>query len=152
MSCSDLFMKYGSPSTEANFTKHFYYQRADQLIDAQRIADADKRADRDIKELLQLVSDLREYRQTLAARYAELETMPYKLKLELKRQRNYSSNKIYYYVTISKVFDDGTTQLELNEKYAGTERHKAISRYEELKKQRPGIEAIKDIEKGRWER
>lgn len=151
MSCSDLFMKYGSPSTEANFTKYFYYQRADQLIDKKRIADADKRADRDIKELLQLVSDLREYRQTLAARYAELETMPYQLKLELQRIARYNGKK-FYYVRITRTYEDGSTVKEFEESYPGTERHKAIARYEELKKQRPGIDCTKDIATKSWEK
>lgn len=151
MSCADLFMKYGLPSTEANFTKYFYYQRADKLMDRKHITEADKRAERDIKELLQLVSDLREYRQALAARYASLETMSYQLKLELERRSNYNGKK-FYDVRITRTYEDGSMVKEFEESYPGTERHKALARYEELKKQRPGIDCTKDIAKKSWEK
>lgn len=38
------------------------------------------------------------------------------------------------------------------ETFPGKERHAAIKRFEELKKERPGIEYIKDIERKSWER
>lgn len=152
MSLDTLFSRYGSPSTEANFSRHYYFTRADKIDTAKRITDMDKRAAIDIAELEELITDLKAYRQTLAARYAELETMPYKCRLELERQRRYSDGKVHYYIRIVKMYEDGTSVDDLSETYAGTERQKALDRYEELKKQRPGIEAIKDITKASWER
>ena len=38
------------------------------------------------------------------------------------------------------------------EVFPGKERHAAIKRFEEIKKARPGIEAVKDIERKSWER
>ena len=151
MSLESLFSRYGSPSTEANFSRHYYFTRADKIDTAQRIADADKHAAQDIKELEELIIDLKSYRQTLAARYAELETMSYKLRLEIERQKRYD-NKVHYYVRIIKAYEDGSEIREVDESYAGTERHEALARYEQLKKERPGIEAVKNIKKSKWEK
>lgn len=57
-----------------------------------------------------------------------------------------------YFVRIVKTLEDGTEIEDLREKYNGKDRRKAFERFEELKKQRPGIEAIKDIEKRHWEK
>ena len=40
---------------------------------------------------------------------------------------------------------------ELAETYQGKQRRKALARFEELKRQRPGIEIMKGIEKRSWE-
>jgi hypothetical protein len=151
MSLESLFSRYGSPSTEANFSRHYYFTRADKIDTAQRIADADKHAAQDIKELEELITDLKSYRQTLAARYAELETMSYKLRLELERQKRYD-NKVHYYVRIIKSYEDGSEIREIDEAYTGAERHEALARFNQLKKERPGINAVKNIEKGKWEK
>ena len=152
MSLETFFSRYGSPSTEANFSRHYYFTRADKLDTAKRIADADKYAAQDIAELEELIADIKAYRQTLAARYAELDTMPYTYRLELERDRRYRDSKVYYYVRLVKIYADGTTLNELSEEYSGTERKKAIERFEEIKRQRPGIEAVKDIAKSAWEK
>ena len=151
MSLDNFFSRYGSPSTEANFSRHYYFTRAGKIDTAQRIADADKHAAQDIKELEELIMDLKSYRQTLAARYAELETMSYKLRLEIERQKRYD-NKVHYYVRLIKAYEDGSTIKQIDEAYAGTERSAALKRFEQLKKERPGIEAVKNIEKGQWEK
>lgn len=104
---------------------------------AQRIADAQK-----------LIADLTEYRQALAARYAELQIMPYRRVLRVKR---WKSDNVSYYVTICREYEDGTRTEELRESYSGKDRHTALKRFEELKKQNPGIEAEKDIAKSKWE-
>ena len=51
-----------------------------------------------------------------------------------------------------KTYEDGSRVKELNEFYPGKERRKAISRFEELKKQFPGIESVVDIDKRQWEK
>ena len=142
MSLETFFSRYGSPSTEANFSRHYYFTRADKLDTAKRIADADKYAAQDIAELEELIADIKAYRQTLAARYAELDTMPYTYRLELERDRRYRDSKVYYYVRLVKIYADGTTLNELSEEYSGTERKKAFERFEEIKKLRPCIVAV----------
>lgn len=71
----------------------------------------------------------------------------------LKREKNYYNNKIFYYVTLSEVFEDfqetytTTNKKTLTQnKYPGTERHKAIAQYKALKKQYPYAEAITNID------
>ena len=98
-----------------------------------------------------MIADLKDYQIALAARYAELETMSYQYRLELTRCPHWKGC-IEYFVRIVKTLEDGSEIEELREKYSGKDRHKAIARFEELKKQRPGIEAEKRIEKQQWEK
>ena len=99
----------------------------------------------------QAIADMQDYRQALAARYAELETMGYRLRLELERVPHWKG-QIQYLVRIVRLYEDGGIVEELMESYVGKDRRKALSRFEELIKQRPGIEAVKDIERRQWER
>lgn len=146
----DRFTRYGSPSDSAEIKIYSHFSRPDTLT-AARIPMYDKSAERLINECMELVADLAEYRQALAARYAELATMPSKPILKIERRKDYNG-KVFYYITITNVYEDGTETEELSETYAGTERHAALKRYAELLKERPGIEAIKKIDKSRWER
>lgn len=151
MSYEKLFTRYGSPSKEADIRLHAYLTRPDALT-ADRIPYNDETAARVIAECESLIRSMQEYRQALAARFAQLSTASYKLRLELKREAGWTGRGVTYFVTIYKTFDDGTEVMELNERYPGKERHKAQARFEELKKQRPGIETVKDIERKSWER
>lgn len=152
MAYLDRFQQYGSLSNEADIRMLGHIIHPDKLT-ADRVRMYDDTAARLIKEAQSLVDDLKEYRQALAARYAELATMPSKPELKLERRKDsYNGGKVYYYITITNVFEDGTTTDELRETYNGTDRHEAIKRYEELLKQRPGITAEKKIEKSKWER
>lgn len=63
----------------------------------------------------------------------------------LAAMRPYSANA-------QAISADGHVEHEQETKYPGTDRHKAIADFESMKKQRPGIEAVKDIAKGKWER
>ena len=151
MRYDEMFTRYGSASTEAEICIRDYLIRPDKLDTAQRIKEYDLSAADTIQRCRELIENLGQYRQALAHRYAELETMPYKLRLELKREKRYD-NKVKYYISLIKSYEDGSEIKELAEVYQGTERSEALKRFEELKKARPGIEAIKDIAKGKWER
>lgn len=123
-----------------------------EKLTADRIARYDESAARIIAECESTIESMKEYRQALAARYATLETAPYSLRLELKREPGWRGRGIDYYVTLYKTYEDGTEVMELNEHYKGQQRREAIARFEEIKKQRPGIEAVKNIERKSWER
>ena len=151
MSYNELFTRYGSPSNEAEVHIRDYLIRPEKLDTAQRIADYDKSAAQTIERCKELIEDLGLYRQDLARRYAELETMPYTLRLELEREKRYE-NKVHYYIKLIKVYEDGTAINEISESFAGPERGAALKRFEQLKKERPGIEVVKNIEKGKWEK
>lgn len=150
-SYSALFERYGSPSEEAEIRFYGYLTRPDKLDTFKRIRDNDDRAACLIADCKRLVTQLTAYRQDLVKRYNELATMPSRDRLLLERVPHYSG-KIVYCIRFFTDYEDGTTVCTASEAFEGRDRHKAIARFEELKKQRPGIEAIKDIEKRSWER
>ena len=151
MSYETLFQRYGSPSTDAEIRITAYLIRPDKLT-ADRIPWNDEQAARLISGCESLIASLKEYRQALAERYAMLQTAPYKLRLELERKPSYNGSGVLYYVRIIREYQDGTEVQELAETYQGKQRREALARFEGLKKQRPGIEIVKDIEKRSWER
>lgn len=150
MNYEKLFQRYGSPSKEAEIRINAYIIRPDALT-ADRIPCNDDRAARVIAECQAMIEQLTEYRQALAARYAALATAAYKDRLEIERQPSCYSC-IRYYVRIIRTYEDGTTETLLSEIYPGKERCKALARFAELQKQRPGIETVQDIARRSWER
>lgn len=151
MSYESLFTRYGSPSEGAEIRITGYLLHPSKLT-ADRISWNDESAARVIAQCESTIEALKEYRQALAERYATLQTAAYKLRLELKREAGWRGKGVDYYVTIYRTYEDGTEVMELNEHYTGKDRRQALARFEELKKQRPGIEAVKDIERRGWER
>ena len=127
------------------------FYNAAKLKTPEDIARADRNAEWTINELRALLEDMQEYRQALAARYAELSVMGYKYTLLLERVPDWKGH-IEYIVTLRKTMDDGSQIDELREVYGGKDRRKAFARFAELKRQRPGIEAIQDTDKKSWER
>lgn len=127
------------------------YFRSPEELTAESVQGMDRSA-ADLQRRAQaLIDNLAEYRQSLAARYAALMVMPYEWRLDLIRERR-CDNKVWYHLKLYKLYEDGTKQTELQESYPGTERHKAIARYKELCKERPGITATMDIARKAWER
>lgn len=151
MSYLDLFQRYGSPREDADIRLTGYLTRPDTLT-ADRIKHNDESAARLIDECQALLTDLTEYRQALAARYAALATAAYHDRLELTRDPGYRGKTVIYFVRIVRTYEDGTTERVLDEKYFGTERRKAFARFAELKHQRPGIETHQDTDRRPWER
>ena len=151
MTYKELFGGWHCRDGYANHTLYVNCYRPDKLSTVAEILQSNERASRTITELESYITALQEYQQELAKRAAQLETMGYKLLLTLKRYKRYRGG-VEYYITLTKTLDDGTQIKELSETYTGKERRQAIARFEALKKQRPGIEAIKDIEKKAWER
>ena len=151
MTYKELFGDWYCRDGYANHTLYVNCYRPDKLSTVAEILQSNERASRTITELESYITALQEYQQELAKRAAQLETMGYKLLLTLKRYKRYQGG-VEYYITLTKTLDDGTQIKELSETYTGKERRQAIARFEALKKQRPGLEAVKDIEKKSWER
>lgn len=151
MAYLDLFQLYGSPREDADIRLTGYLSRPDTLT-ADRIKRNDESAARLIDECQELLTDLTEYRQALAARYAALATAAYHDRLELIRERRWRESPVVYHVQIVRTYEDGTTETPLHETYHGQERRKAFARFAELQKQRPGIETMQDTDKRSWER
>ena len=123
MTYKELFGGWHCRDGYANHTLYVNCYRPDKLSTVAEILQNNERASRTIAELEGYITALREYQ-----------------------------GGVEYYITLTKTLDDGTQVKELSETYTGKERRQAIARFEALKKQRPGIEAIKDIEKKAWER
>jgi hypothetical protein len=87
-----------------------------------------------------------------AARYAELATTTYTYRLYIVREKSWCTKKVSYTVRLARVLPDGKEIDEQKEIFEGTERKKAFDLFAQLKKERPGIEAIQDTEKRRWEK
>ena len=64
----------------------------------------------------------------------KLSSSQYSLELSLIRHKDYYG-KVFYYITLSKIFPEIGNQDIIQETYPGTERHKAIKRFEALKKE-----------------
>lgn len=153
MSYKDLLQQYGSQQETAEHLIYIYAQNPARLKTAHEVEYRDKDAAAKIAELERYIADLKDYRQALAARYAQLDTMAYTLRLELERHPSaWAGRPITYDVRIVKTYEDGTKTTELLETYLGKQRREALARFEELKKQRPGIEVVKDIDRRSWER
>ena len=126
-------------------------QRPASFTDPKRILDRDRMIVTFLRDLENLTENLRQYRRDLAVRYNELSTMPYNLRLSCVRNRSFSTKRVTFTVTLSRILEDGTVIEEISEKYPGIERKQALARYENLKKTHPGIEASLDLEKAFWE-
>lgn len=151
MSYRKYLTRYGSPAESAEVRPYIYLVDPGKLSTPDEIARRDRYAAENIAELEHIIEALKDYRKALAARYGELETMPYKRLLMLDRCVHWKGHKEYI-VSITRICEDKTRIEELKEVYQGKERHKAIARYEELKKQYPGIESEMDIAKQKWEK
>lgn len=82
--------------------------------------------------------------------YAQrIASMPYRRRLSIKR---YKGNSVTFTIEILRIYENDLTARELLEVYTGKDRAKALSRFEQLKKENNGSESVKDIAKGRWER
>lgn len=150
----ELFSRYGHPADEMNEKIYFYFTRADKIDTFDKVQQADKDAQDKITSLYTWIELLTEYRKTLYARAQELCAASYTMKLTLRRRVDSWNNKRYYDITIVKIIDAPNARpvAVLSEEYNGKERHKALKRFEELKKQYPNIETEKDIDKKQWER
>jgi hypothetical protein len=151
MSYRKYLTRYGSPSDTAEIRCNIFLVDPAKIAEHKDIIWRDKIIAENIFELEAIISALKDYRHALAARYGELETMPYKRLLMLDRCVHWKGHKEYI-VTITRICEDKTRIQELREVYPGKERHKAIARYHELQKQYPGIESEMDITKQKWER
>ena len=150
MSYHDLLNQYGHEQPQAETRVYIFVQALQKLTTPDEVAYRDKTAAQDIKRLEKLVDDLKDYRRVLAARYADLETLPYTYLLKLERVPHWKGH-IEYVITLAKTLSDGTKTQDLREVFPGKERRKAFARAEELRRQRPGIPSEEDITRRPWE-
>ena len=150
MSYHDLLNQYGHEQPQAETRVYIFAQAPQNLTTPDEVAYRDRTAAQDIKRLEKLVDDLKDYRRALAARYAELETLPYTYLLKLERVPHWKGH-IEYVITLTKTLSDGTKTQDLREVFPGKDRRKAFARAAELRRQRPGIPYEEDIARRAWE-
>lgn len=150
----EFFSRYGSPAKEANEQINIYHMRADCIDNMKRITAEDQRAVREIAEMQKHIETLKAYRKTLYERAQALCAASYHLQLKVKRTIDTYYNKKWYIVSVSKIYEASgiAPEITLEETYSGKERAAALKRFEQLKKQYPSIEHIKEIDKYQWER
>lgn len=106
--------------------------------------------ERTLKDCDNLIKWLKDYQKKLAEQYNKLTIAGSHTRIVLKREKRWKE-KIYYFLTIYEVYENGSTKILEHTRYAGTDRHIAISRFEELCKENPHWEQVKDIKKPTWE-
>lgn len=150
MSYHDLLNQYGHEQPQAETRVYIFAQAPRKLTTPGEVTYRDKAISQDIKRLEKLIDDLKDYRRALAARYAELETLPYTYLLKLERVPHWKGH-IEYVITLTKTLSDGTKTQDLREVFPGKDRRKAFARTAELRRQRPGIPYEEDITRRAWE-
>lgn len=150
----NLFSRYGRPYPETDEHIYINLTRADKIDTAERVQYYDNYAKDKITELLTFAELLKEYRRSLYERAQELYTASYSMKLQLLRTVDYYNNRKSYTVKVLQIPDAPNARAVelLSETYTGKERHKAIKRFEKLKKIHANIETEIDIDKKRWEK
>jgi hypothetical protein len=95
------------------------------------------------------------YQSLIYDRVQALMQAQYHMEIHLRRERRYyNDNKVFYYLEAVKVYDTPGIEPETIERttYPGTERRQALKDFAAYQKSHPGIIAVKDIEKGKWEK
>lgn len=149
MSYKDLF----THRPEAELRRFIYIKKPEAITSMKDLSSYSRRATEAINEAAELIKTLQEYQQALYARSQEILNTNYHLFLFLERTSNRYDNTKQYIITICKRFDGNNVADEeiLRETYPGKERHKALKRFDELKKEYPNIENDMDIAKRAWE-
>lgn len=141
---------------EAKVQPYCYLLRADKLDSLKRVEQYDKSAKDFIKGLKAYITVLEEYRKSLyeRAQFIIQSQTVYEMHLCITRRIDYYHNRKYYDITVYKAYNVNGIGYDriLSETYAGKERHKALARFEELKKLYPNILTQKNIEKLKWEK
>lgn len=131
---------------ELNIYCNVYLPSADD-VNIERLTQYDNMAIREINRLKAAIQEINGYRVKLYEQAQKVSSSPSHKLIELSRQTNYSTNKVFYYVNVYDVIDNfretytRTNKITLStQTFPGIERHKAIKAFEELKKQYPKAE------------
>lgn len=145
--------KYFTYRDDAEIRLYAYIKKADTIGDLKSLEFREAQALQAIAECKATIETLEEYRKTLYTRYQEIANATFKLVLRLERHVKWDNSKSYI-ITLFKRYDGAKIADEevKRENFPGKERHKALKRFEELKKEYPTTETEIDIEKRRWEK
>ena len=151
MSYEELFIQYGHRCDDGRVDIRGYFGRPEKQDRLESVIYQDRTAARLIEECQSTVELLKEYRQALAERYGQLETMPYKDELSLTRRKTYRG-PVTFTVRLERRYSDGTTVNVFTEVFSGKERKQAVAKFNAMKSERPGIATSVDLDKASWEK
>lgn len=140
---------------EYNETRHIYLPNPDKLHTMKDLTYHGSQAASYAAEFKAMAETMEAYQSLIYDRVRALTQAQYHMEIHLIRERRYyRDNKVFYYLEERKVYDTPGIEPETVRRtaYPGTERRKAIADFEAYQKSHPGIIAVKDIEKGQWER
>ena len=153
MDKATLAQRFKSDRRELNETRHIYLPSPDSLNTMERLTYHGAQAARYAAEFRAMIETMEAYQSLIYDRVQALTQAQYHMEIHLNRHKRYD-NKVHYYLEVVKVYDTPGIEPETIERttYPGTERRKAIADFAAYQKSHPGIIAIKNIEKARWER
>lgn len=148
-----MFMRYGSPSREAEIKVAQYLIHPEDIDEIKRIEHYDESAARAIEDMQKAIEKLQTYRIALCERYNFITTAPKQKVIKLQRERSYSDKRVYYYIAEyeKNMLDDKETLIK-STKYQGKDRKKAFEDFDKIILKNPDAIVIKDTEKKYWER
>ena len=138
---------------ELSVTRHIYLPDPNTLNTMDRLTYQGAQAARYADEFREMIQTMESYQSLIYDRVQALTTAPYHTEIHLRREKWYKS-KVKYYLDVKKVYDTLEIEPETIKRnvYPGTGRSQAIKDFEAYQKSHPGIIAVKDIGKGKWER
>ena len=138
---------------ELSVTRHIYLPDPNTLNTMDRLTHQGAQAARYAEEFREMIQTMESYQSLIYDRVQALTTAPYHTEIHLRREKWYQS-KVKYYLDVKKVYDTLEIEPETIKRnvYPGTGRSQAIKDFEAYQKSHPGIIAVEDIEKGKWER
>lgn len=148
----ELFTRYCSPSDVAEIKITSVLHDASKLYDTNYIMRCDNYAEECIKQFEKAIEKLKIYRIAICERYNELQFANIQKIVKLKREKHSYDNKVYYYLQLLDRYEDGHEEQIKNTRYTGKERKKALEDFDKFAKENKNYIAIKDIEKGHWEK
>lgn len=137
-------------SRDCHEKRHFVYLfKPETYHDLDQLKEADTQAKRYLSDLQETIEEVKQHRLNLAERANYLALTPSVLSVELHR---YKADNVTFVLSHIRRYPDGTETEEKRTKFSGKERHVAIAAYRKELKSHPGVNAVLDIEKGKWER
>lgn len=151
----EKFFQYSDGSGMQNLYGYgTYIKKPDKIKSLAELEEYEKKAVSEIEYLKSKIELLNQYRAELYNRYQEIHSTNYQRQVLIERQRRYYENKVYYYVTVKNIPDrnDVAEIILRQDRFEGKKRHKALKLFDELCKTNPRAEAVKKIEKSKYER
>ena len=138
---------------ELNETRHIYLPNPDKLHTMKDLTYHGSQAARYAAEFKAMIETMEAYQSLIYDRVQALTVAQFHMEIHLIRERRYD-NKVKYHLLLKKVYDTPGIEPETVERttYPGTERRQALKDFAAYQKSHPSIIAVKDIEKGKWER